>query len=179
MKCAQCHTGLDQHGGTRLTSAKACQDCHHGQAKPTDCVNCHRGVGTSGKGILNLDGAPFPHGAHQQAMPTCAPCHSPPAMAAAKVECASCHQQHHRVTDRACAACHQGDIKGKHGGLAAEVHAAEPPCAACHEAAQELTQWTWQTCASCHTDQKSGHYEKSARGPRGCEACHDLKIIKE
>lgn len=178
MKCGQCHTGLDQHGGTRLTSATACQDCHHRPSKPTDCVNCHRAIGTSGKGILNLDGTAFPHGAHQRAMPTCAPCHSPPAMAVAKFECTSCHEQHHAPASRSCASCHPGDLKGRHDGLEDDIHVPEPPCSSCHEGSQEITRWSWQTCSACHTGQARGHYEKSATSARGCESCHDIKAYR-
>ena len=178
MTCAQCHTPLDDHGGTRLKDPASCQACHHAKATPADCATCHRSVGTSGKGVLNVDGRAFPHGPHTKAVPTCAPCHAPPSMAVAKVDCASCHAQHHAAPGATCASCHAGDLKGKHEGLEDGLHAATPPCASCHEAAQELTAWTRQVCTACHATQAAGHYEKLSRGARGCEACHDLKAVK-
>jgi len=178
MTCAQCHTGLDQHGGTRLTDPAACQTCHHAKAQPADCVKCHRTVGTSGRGVLNVDGKAFPHTPHQQAMPTCAPCHASPTAPVAKVECASCHEQHHDAPARTCSTCHAGDLKAKHSGLEDDLHAPEPTCGACHESATEITRWTGQTCTACHTAQAAGHYEEQARSARACEGCHDLKAYR-
>jgi hypothetical protein len=178
LKCGQCHTPIDQHGGTRIANAAACQSCHHAQAKAGDCATCHRAVGTSGKGVLNVEGRAFPHAPHQRAVPTCAPCHVAPTMTVATFACSDCHQPHHARTDRACTSCHGSDVLAKHDGFAADIHAAAPPCGSCHEAAQEFTTWNRQTCTACHATKATGHYEKAAATSRGCEACHDLKAIK-
>ena len=45
LACASCHTSLDQHGGTTITSKEACQACHH-RPDRTDCATCHRGMRT-------------------------------------------------------------------------------------------------------------------------------------
>jgi hypothetical protein len=178
LRCTQCHTPIEQHGGTRLTSATACQDCHHGQATPTDCVNCHKDAGAAGKDV-KVDGVVLPHSAHQRAMPTCAPCHVAPTMKPVDFKCANCHDKHH-AADRTCASCHQDPgLKEKHADFAKEIHAAEPPCSTCHDAAAEITKWTWQTCTVCHANKASGHYEKRARTEKACLGCHDLKAIAE
>ncbi|HEX9164464.1 MAG TPA: cytochrome c3 family protein, partial [Gemmatimonadales bacterium] len=91
LTCAQCHTPFDQHGGTRISTTASCQDCHHSQAKPTDCAACHRGAGSPGGGVMKVGGAAFPHGAHQRALPTCAPCHAAPSMTIAAFSCTDCH----------------------------------------------------------------------------------------
>jgi hypothetical protein len=178
LRCADCHTPLDQHGGTKLADKASCQACHHNPSKPIDCATCHRGgAGAPGKKVMTVDGASFPHAAHQQALPSCAPCHAGAGMKVTAFKCADCHDKHHAATAGSCASCHQGDILGKHDGFAEEVHAATPPCATCHEVAQDLSRWTVQTCTACHANKASGHYEKAAKAARGCEACHDLKAI--
>ncbi|HSR16021.1 MAG TPA: cytochrome c3 family protein [Gemmatimonadales bacterium] len=178
LSCDQCHTPYEAHGGTRITSQASCQACHHQSTEPATCVNCHRSAPTGKDAMITLaDGARFPHGAHQQALPSCNACHAEGSMKVAGFQCANCHDQHHEAS-RSCQSCHPGDIKSRHEGFAQEVHASPPPCSACHEAeAARIESWSPQTCTICHATKATGHYEKQARSARGCEACHDLKAI--
>lgn len=41
MACTECHTGIDDHGGTTVTTRTACSECHH-RPGPS-CESCHRG----------------------------------------------------------------------------------------------------------------------------------------
>ena len=177
LRCVECHTPFDKHGGTRITSRAACQDCHHSRQPPLDCAVCHKGARAAPDSSLMLaSGIAFPHGTHRRAVASCGACHVPPAMSAKGLNCDNCHDQHHQPT-RPCVTCHrQSDALAKHAPFAADVHAAEPPCAACHEKAVGLTSWTLQVCTACHVTKATGHHEELARS-QGCQACHDLKSI--
>ena len=71
-----------------------------------------------------------------------------------------------------------GATLAKHADIAEDVHAAEPPCAACHEHASKVTKWSRARCTTCHVSQATGHMEEDSRGPNGCADCHDPKEIK-
>ena len=167
LECASCHTPLAEHGGITLASAQSCDGCHHRAVEPTSCARCHAGAGGAPAAPVEHAMGRFPHTIHQNAGFPCAMCHTPPAMHAAAVQCASCHGPHHQPA-RDCRACHQGVTNGavqaKHPG--AMVHGA---CTACHgDKVAGITQWSRQVCTVCHIDR----VEHNA--PVACDRCHEM-----
>lgn len=41
MACTECHTDMDNHGGTTVTTRESCSECHHRPGR--SCENCHKG----------------------------------------------------------------------------------------------------------------------------------------
>jgi len=41
MACSECHTSLDDHGGTTVKTRDDCSSCHHGTSRT--CESCHKG----------------------------------------------------------------------------------------------------------------------------------------
>ncbi|HEX9562385.1 MAG TPA: NapC/NirT family cytochrome c [Gemmatimonadaceae bacterium] len=41
MACTDCHTPIDDHGGTTVKTREECSECHHGTTRA--CESCHRG----------------------------------------------------------------------------------------------------------------------------------------
>jgi hypothetical protein len=41
LACTECHTSLDDHGGTTVRTRSECSACHHGSKR--SCESCHRG----------------------------------------------------------------------------------------------------------------------------------------
>jgi nitrate/TMAO reductase-like tetraheme cytochrome c subunit len=167
LACGTCHTPLSEHGGITLTSAQACDQCHHQAIDPMNCARCHAGAGGAPAAPVAHAVGRFPHEAHRRAGFPCAMCHTPPAMDASGVQCSTCHAPHHQPT-RDCRACHQGAadgaVKAKHPGAA--VHGA---CAACHgDKVEGITTWSRQVCTVCHTDRMDHN------APVSCELCHDV-----
>jgi hypothetical protein len=107
LRCIECHTPFDTHGGTRVTARAACQGCHHSRQPPLDCARCHQGA-TAGAApdstIVLAGGIAFPHGTHRKAVASCGTCHVAPGMSAKGLNCDNCHEQHHQPT-RPCVTC--------------------------------------------------------------------------
>jgi nitrate/TMAO reductase-like tetraheme cytochrome c subunit len=167
LACGSCHTALSDHGGITLTSARACDQCHHPAVEPMNCARCHDGAGGMPAAPVTHAVGRFPHDPHRRAGFPCAMCHQPPAMDASGVECATCHAPHHQPA-RDCRACHQGPtegaVKAKHPG--AMVHGA---CTACHaDKVSGITTWSRQVCTVCHTDRVDHN------APVACDLCHTM-----
>lgn len=166
LSCADCHTPLEDHGGTTLTSAAACSACHHPQVRPKNCAACHPGPGGAPPATVALPAGDFSHPLHVRANVACSDCHTPPGMSAGAVRCESCHEAHHQP-DRSCLSCHRDGVLDRHNRT---VHVA---CVECHDQMPTLDRWTRQVCTVCHVAQAAGHYTS-----RSCEACHKIPALR-
>ena len=162
LTCVECHTPLDKHGGTTITSRAGCDGCHHSAARAINCTPCHAGSGGVPEETFQLTAGDFSHGVHRQASLACTACHTAPAMSARDLSCDNCHDQHHQP-DRACLSCHRGGVYEQHTRVA---HVA---CLECHESATTLNRWSPQICTICHVDKATGHNPGKA-----CETCHKV-----
>ncbi len=165
LSCADCHTSLDNHGGTTLASPAACSACHHSAIRQRNCATCHPGPGGAPPQTLALATGDFSHPAHARGNVACRDCHSPPAMSASGLRCDNCHESHH-VPERSCRDCH------RESALAWHDRDAHGGCTDCHDMAG-IDRWSRQVCTVCHTDQASGHYTT-----RPCEACHKIPPMR-
>jgi nitrate/TMAO reductase-like tetraheme cytochrome c subunit len=161
LECSECHTPLEEHGGTTLASAASCDGCHHPAIGVQNCAACHEGPGGAPEAVYALEEGDFSHDVHGPVNDLdCGDCHSGSRMATTDVECQSCHVEHHRP-ETGCLSCHRGGANEDHE-LADHV-----ACVQCHEPlADQLDHWTRQICLSCHAD-LGEHHE-----PKACEACH-------
>ena len=167
VRCAECHTPLDQHGGTTLRSRAECNACHHPEIGPPNCAQCHAGPGGAPEETLALAAGDFSHRVHRAANLACAACHTPPVMNARGLDCATCHEPHHQP-ERECLACH------RHGVLDKHTRADHVACVQCHERAAGIDRWTRQVCTACHADRT----QHPAQYPtRACEACHKVPAM--
>jgi nitrate/TMAO reductase-like tetraheme cytochrome c subunit len=166
LACADCHTSLENHGGTTITSRAGCEACHHSAVRPMNCAACHAGPGGVPQATLPLPSGDFSHGVHREAGLACTACHTPPAMSASGLNCDNCHDQHHQP-ERACLACHRGGVLEQHARV---VHVA---CAECHEGATTLNRWSRQICTVCHVQRATGH-----NPGKPCEACHKVPAMQ-
>ncbi len=159
--CTACHTPLDEHGGTRISSRSQCNACHHAASAPIACARCHEGPGGAPAAPMSTATGGFPHAKHVDAGFSCATCHKPPSMTAA-VECQDCHKAHHQPA-ATCSACHAEGVKAKH----TRAMAHEMTCSQCHaKALPELGSWSRQICTTCHTNRVDHN------APLPCEGCH-------
>jgi hypothetical protein len=166
LACGECHTPLENHGGTTVASRAACNTCHHNAIRPTNCATCHAGAGGVPDSTLRLATGDFAHGVHRDADLACTVCHTPPAMSARGLDCDNCHDQHHQP-ERACLSCHRGGVMEQHTRV---VHIA---CVECHEGAATLNRWSRQICTTCHVQQATGH-----NPGKPCEACHKVPAMQ-
>ncbi len=161
LDCTFCHTSMEQHGGTKLQSAAACNDCHHTRTSGSSCSRCHSGGAGAPKGLVAHQAGDFDHGRHTAAGLTCVTCHAGASMSTANVDCMACHTAHHRP-ESTCVACHRA---GTTPGHPIEIHVSG--CQGCHgEKSAWIDRWTRETCAVCHTG-REGHYPE-----RPCALCH-------
>ena len=166
LACGECHTPLENHGGTTITSPAACNACHHSTIRPINCAVCHAGAGGVPDTTMQLVTGDFSHGVHRDAGVACTICHTPPAMSARGLDCDNCHDQHHQP-ERACLSCHRGGVMEQHTRA---VHIA---CVECHEGAATLNHWSRQICTTCHVQQATGH-----NPGKPCEACHKVPAMQ-
>ncbi|HEY7193781.1 MAG TPA: cytochrome c3 family protein [Gemmatimonadales bacterium] len=169
--CADCHTPLERHGGTTLTSPAACSACHHNPVRPMNCSRCHAtgaGAAVVPAATITTATGDFTHDVHLAANLACSTCHTPPAMSARGLACETCHDQHHQP-DRSCSSCHRAGT----GVLAKHTRAAHSGCASCHASIPTINRWTRQICTTCHVKQASGHYST-----RSCETCHQIPAMR-
>jgi len=164
LECSQCHTPLEQHGGTTLRGPASCNNCHHPEINPMNCARCHEGPGGAPVRTFSLPAGDFSHGVHAKANLACSACHTAPVMSARDLQCESCHEDHHQP-DVACLSCHRGGALAKHKR---QDHVA---CVQCHAPTPKITRWTRQVCTSCHTAQVN-HYPN-----RQCDVCHKVPAM--
>jgi nitrate/TMAO reductase-like tetraheme cytochrome c subunit len=162
LSCTQCHTPLDQHGGTTLTSVASCDACHHPVLQPLSCARCHAGAGGGAPPqTIALPAGDFSHRVHTAANLACSACHTAPLMSARDLRCDNCHDQHHEP-DVSCVSCHRAGALAKHKR---QDHVA---CVQCHASVPHVNRWTRQVCTSCHVAQVT-HYAAQA-----CDVCHKV-----
>jgi nitrate/TMAO reductase-like tetraheme cytochrome c subunit len=164
--CADCHTPLERHGGTTISSPADCASCHHREIQPMNCARCHPGPGGAPREMIAVATGDFSHGVHLGANLACRTCHTPPAMSARELQCDNCHDQHHQP-ERDCLSCHRGGVLDRHS------RAVHVPCTECHESARTLGRWSRQLCTVCHVSQATGHY-----ATKSCEACHKIPAME-
>lgn len=166
LDCSRCHTSLEEHGGTTITSRARCEGCHHSEIGALNCASCHPGPGGAPERVIALPVGDFTHAAHRAAGLACAECHRPPAMSAAGLDCTRCHASHHEP-ESSCLGCHRGGALAEH---TADDHVA---CTTCHDPpADRIVKWTRSVCTSCHAD-RTEHYT-----PRACEDCHRVPALR-
>jgi len=163
LDCTECHTSLEQHGGTKLQSISDCNACHHRRIDPMNCARCHEGAGGAPGVPQEHPTGDFPHTSHLNAGFECSMCHQPPVMNAREIRCESCHESHHQP-DVSCMSCHRDRAKPKHALAFAHLQ-----CTQCHgDKAASINRWTRPVCTVCHTD-KVGH-----NAPADCHLCHEV-----
>ena len=165
LQCADCHTSLDEHGGTTIDSRETCDTCHHSQIRPMNCARCHSGPGGAPSSVIAHPTGNFSHDVHRGAGLACATCHTPPAMGARGLDCATCHERHHRP-EVTCVGCHQQGTIEKH------TPAMHGQCAVCHGAKiAGITEWSRKVCTVCHTDRIKHN------APVECTQCHQIPAM--
>jgi hypothetical protein len=166
LNCTDCHTSLEEHGGTNLSGTESCDACHHRQIEPMNCAACHAGPGGAPEDVREHPTGDFPHGPHRDAGLACSMCHQAPAMSTAQLQCETCHEMHHQP-EASCISCHQERAKPKHA-----LAFAHSQCSQCHgEKASGIDRWTRQVCTVCHTDR----VEHNA--PADCHLCHEMEPL--
>jgi hypothetical protein len=171
-ECTDCHTGLDNHGGTRVDSRASCDGCHHNVVEPMNCARCHEGLGGAPGDPIQTDIGRFPHSSHLDAGLRCRQCHTPPAMNAANLDCDNCHEQHHVPAGVQCANCHGDRVKAFHPP--ALFQNSHPDCSTCHgETGRAVTEMTRPVCLVCHVEKNDGHF------PGDCTMCHQVRAQGE
>jgi hypothetical protein len=162
LECTQCHTQLEEHGGTMVADAATCNACHHATAEPSTCANCHTGpAGAPAQPVATAIGD-FPHSTHREAGLNCSVCHNAPDMSAAGLDCQTCHLLHHQTKNN-CLACHRGGVQQIHPPVA------HSGCSLCHgDGAAFISEWTRQVCTACHAD-KVEHNQGV-----DCHLCHTM-----
>jgi nitrate/TMAO reductase-like tetraheme cytochrome c subunit len=167
MTCSNCHTSLDQHGGTTLTDRASCDGCHHRRVEPLVCGRCHEGPGGAPAAVRQTPIGQFSHTVHREGGLPCAVCHTAPDMSPETSVCEGCHALHHQP-EASCVACHA------EGAMAIHPRVAHDGCEACHgERVAGITQWTRQVCTVCHVDR----VEHNA--PMDCVICHRIPALGE
>lgn len=147
LDCTDCHTSLEQHGGTKSQSIADCNACHHRRIDPMNCARCHEGAGGAPVAPQEHPTGDFPHTSHLNAGFECSTCHQPPAMSAREIRCESCHESHHQP-EVSCISCHRDRAKQKHALAFAHLQRTQ-----CHgDKAAGINRWTRQVCTVCHTD---------------------------
>jgi nitrate/TMAO reductase-like tetraheme cytochrome c subunit len=163
LECTDCHTSLDEHGGTKLAGTADCDACHHRRINPMNCGTCHPGPGGAPEEPQEHPTGDFPHAPHMEAGLACSMCHQPPAMDATQVQCETCHEMHHQPNAN-CMSCHRDRAKPMHA-----LAFAHSECSQCHgEKVRGIDRWTRKVCTVCHTD-KVEH-----NAPADCQLCHDI-----
>jgi hypothetical protein len=171
--CTTCHTSDVAHGSLKMTVARQCAACHHGNtAVGRACDRCHQPAELAAPRIVSVPvkltvwPAPkprqlsFEHQRHTRV--ACAECHDATALRSVVKTCASCHTDHHAAS-RTCASCHPPALAlhsrtvhvtgcGDAGCHASEATPATTPvrsvCVACH--VQQVDHKPGRDCAACH-----------------------------
>ncbi len=172
VSCQECHGSADEHGIVTVTTAQDCAACHHDSASAYECQSCHvedalhipRGISTPMS--LTVWDEPrsrelgFEHGLHEDI--SCQECHTEGVLLAVEMECAACHEDHHRA-EADCTRCHLPAADDAHG---LEVHLT-CTSSGCHAGtAGERPSLTRNLCLPCHADQRD--HEPGLN----CQDCH-------
>jgi hypothetical protein len=164
LACAACHTPLERHGGTTLTSPASCEACHHPVIPSLTCAVCHPGPGGAPAQTITLPAGDFSHRVHTAANLACSACHTAPLMSARDLQCQTCHEPHHQP-DVACLSCHRQRALAKH------ERSAHVACVECHASVPGLSRWTREVCTACHAD-RTNHNPS-----RPCDVCHKVPAM--
>jgi hypothetical protein len=110
LDCTRCHTPLDEHGGTTLTSLSRCEGCHHSEIGARNCASCHTGPGGAPEPPIALTMGDFDeHTADDHV--ACTDCHEAPAdgiVRWTRSVCTSCHADRtEHYAPRPCEDCHR------------------------------------------------------------------------
>jgi hypothetical protein len=172
LSCLECHGRADEHGVLTVGTPQQCAACHHDPQRGYECAACHDGgdipaareVGASMALTVweepRVRGLPFEHGIHEAF--ACQECHTEGVMLGVELECAACHDDHHRP-EADCTSCHLPAEEGVHG---LEVHLT---CSSsgCHAGtAGERPPLARTLCLTCHREQRD-HEPGLA-----CQQCH-------
>jgi hypothetical protein len=173
LACSTCHASEDRHASVLPMTSDDCQTCHHEAPVALDCARCHGGAELADVRRLTVPMRvafdrgpeprvlPFDHQWHRH-LP-CATCHTSLEERSPTVDCASCHEGHHRA-DVFCGQCHNTPPKEVH-----PITLHDRGCAGsgCHGATgfEEMTE-SRDLCLACHQEQKEHE-------PQGiCSSCH-------
>jgi hypothetical protein len=170
-ECRACHGRPAGFDNLPERTARECAACHHQDAQQLRCRACHQADQVGARPVLvavQATGATearvrrltFDHDDHQSR--ECLTCHTTSVTLQFGLECASCHEYHHRQ-DARCMTCHEQFETPAHS---AQVHVG---CAGggCHGDAPVLSLApTRNVCQVCHQDMVQH------RPGRECTACH-------
>jgi hypothetical protein len=178
--CLDCHVMQPDHGALTVQETVDCRGCHHAPERTgLDCAYCHRvselrdvGGPQSRTLALSVDAEPaqreldFSHADHEAR--DCADCHrGGPTLEPESLDCGSCHEEHHDVTNDGCWRCHRAPPEsvhsaGVHTSCAGSGCHVDPPIASPPR--------TRVGCLWCHEPQRDHE-------PEGvCEDCHTVRI---
>lgn len=173
LKCTTCHDTQAGRGMLKVSVARDCQGCHHGNtATARECSRCHTSdeirpvrqvtttVALSVVAQPRQKALPFAHERHSRL--ECASCHTDSRQRVVERTCASCHSDHH-TADRDCASCHPASRETH----TREVHATGCAASGCHyrEKSAAVTP-VRATCLACHGEQRDHKAGKE------CAGCH-------
>ncbi len=166
LQCTECHTSLEEHGRTTLTSPADCASCHHRAIEGINCAACHEGPGGAPDTPVEHSVGLFPHAPHRALGLPCATCHEPPGMRATRVDCTQCHGMHHQP-EASCLSCHRESPQSKH-----DVSFAHLQCSQCHgDKVAGIGEWSRQVCTVCHQDRVDHN------APAACHLCHEMPAL--
>ncbi len=175
VSCTECHGTDVEHGVMTVRTARDCAQCHHDPGRGYECAECHSPERIYGERPVDarmtftvrdepaFRELPFNHERHEDL--SCQECHTGPVMMAVELECASCHDDHHRP-EAECSQCHL-PADDAHG---LDVHLT---CygSGCHASEVTRPEWTRNVCLTCHTDQRDHEPGLS------CEGCHRVPAV--
>lgn len=174
VSCLTCHPSEETHGGLAVTRREDCLQCHHEGEAASACSRCHASSDLGREayrirrtlelsvGTFEDRSLPFEHARHGEI--ACGECHAEgPALSAGGLECATCHEEHHRP-EASCLACHAEPADDAH-----PVEVAHVTCggSGCHASMpfQRIPR-SRSACLGCHQD-LTDH-----RPGRPCTECH-------
>ncbi len=202
--CRKCHLNKTTDPLPHELCGDCHKDYHEGQFykdnKKPDCKECHTisGFSESSYTIEQHQTSLFPLSGAHQATP-CFACHLRNEQWSFRDignRCADCHIDVHEGSlsekyypQKSCHQCHNEDswvevnFEHQQTGFALSGKHKEIACVSCHqkETGNELQHkigftGKQQECASCHTDQHRGQFEKA--GTTYCNTCHDAEHWK-
>jgi hypothetical protein len=186
--CTECHGTGPLHPSISVRTTRDCAACHHDSRRIDTCGECHERPDPPGPrqvtATLSLTvwdtartrALPFAHDTHGEV--ACRDCHRMPVTLVADVDCARCHDSHHRP-EAICSQCHSQAEPAAHpleahagcagsGCHTSEVIAKKPVlspnlCLVCH--AEQVDHEQGKDCASCHIPGLARHQIAAASAP--------------